>query len=156
MTTKSEIAAQLTAMEVEFDDKAKKADLEALLAANTPEGEGTEEETPKVSSSKVPLKYKLRYGKSQNCGDEMAGVFDDAVKGEKGKIDMGALRTIGSQNGIDVEKRWGEGRKDGKLNEGMQRMNLGNVLRSRVKGGKSVTIGEHTWNEDAEADEAAA
>jgi len=146
MTTKKALQAQLAELEIEFPADATKTALEALVAGISVED--GEEETPKVSSSAVPEKYKKQYGKGQNCGDEMAAVFASTVKTE-GKVDKKALYKVGDQNGIDVADRWGAGRKEGPLNLGMQRMNLGNVLRSRVKNGGFVTIGESSWGKEA-------
>jgi len=79
--------------------------------------------TPK---SVVPKSYKQQYGKTQNCGDEVA----QSLSGHP----HSAIVTVGTINGIDVEKRWGH------LNPGMQRMNLGNVLRAMVKLGGKVKL----------------
>ena len=153
MTTKREIIAELEAAGVEFDEKATKAELEKLLASNSPtEDEG--DETPKASKSAVPDKYKKRYGKSQNCGDEMAEMLATLVKDEKGVTNIEALNAVGAQNGIDVQDRWGTGREGGALNVGMQRMNLSNVLRGKIRNEERVVVGEHVYNEGA--DEAAA
>lgn len=98
-----------------------------------------------VLASVVPDSYKERYGADQNCGDEIALI----LKGED-------INAVGTANGIDVEKKWGLGRVvDGlpkPLNPGMQRMNLGNVLRGRVQRGEYVVIGEHEFNPENKAD----
>lgn len=96
-------------------------------------------------ASKVPASKRAEYGKDQNCGDEVAEALKDACP--KGGVED-AVVEIGDQNGIDVLKRWGN------LNPGMKRMSLGNVLRSRVKHGQKVVIGEQVWNEDGEIAEA--
>lgn len=104
---------------------------------------------PVRKGSIVPNDYKRKYRAFGNsCGDEMADAFATQVKTKQG-TDMVKLREIGTQNGVDVETRWGH------LNVGQQRMNLSNVLRNRLKTGGSVTVGEVTWGGE-DLDEAAA
>jgi len=104
------------------------------------------------ANSVVPDSYKIRYGAPQNCGDDIAEI----LKGED-------VHAVAKANGIDANARWGAGRTHVKLygpdkgkrlihdalNPGMMRMNLGNVLRGRVKRGEYVTVGEYEWNEEA-------
>jgi len=71
-----------------------------------------------TSGSKVHQKYKARYGKPQNCGDDLAVTMKE--------IDPEQLPSIATENGIDFG-RWSH------LNPGMQRMNLGNVIRGLIK-----------------------
>lgn len=140
MATKKEITEALTAANVEFDANATKADLEAILA------EHEAGDQPKGSNSAVPKKFKDIYKKSNNsCGDEMARHLAAVVKGPNGKVDSGALNKVGDQNGIDVQARWG-GR-----NVGMQRMNLGNVLRNMIRQGQRVQVGDQVWEPAEEA-----
>jgi len=94
-----------------------------------------------VLASVVPDSYKQRYGAEQNCGDEIA----ELLKGHD-------VHDVGKDNGINVDAKWGNGRKkQGKkpLNSGMVRMNLGNVLRGRVKRGEYVVIGKNEFNKKA-------
>lgn len=101
-----------------------------------PEGE----ETPKKSKSVVPKKYQERY-KSQKgkCGDEMSALVSDWLfVGEA--FDNDRFEQLCSDNGI--EKRW-EGR-----NTGMKRMNVGNVLRGKLRNGVPVKIGDKIVNGD--------
>lgn len=141
MTTKTEIKAALADLDIEFDEKATKAELAELLAENS-EDEGT------ATKSIVPTGFKDKYKAfGGSCGDEMAGVLAETVKGEKGKVDIAALEEVMAQNGIDTD-RWSN------LNVGQRRMNLGNVLRARVKRGESVTIGSEAWNEESETEAA--
>ncbi len=86
-----------------------------------------------VKASLVPDSYKERYGPSQNCGDEFAGLMAG-----------NDVKDIAADNGINL-KRW-----KGK-NPGMVRMNLGNVLRGRVKRGEYVVIDGHEFNPEAKA-----
>ena len=131
--TDDDIRAALTDADIEHHEDATRATLVRLLEQagmwNVHAG------------SVVPDSYKIRYGKEQNCGDDIA----DLLKGE----DVGA---IAAANGIDAEAKWGEGRvAQGKtpLNPGMVRMNLGNVLRGRAKRGEYVVIGATEYNEEA-------
>lgn len=141
MANKTEIKAALADLDIEFDEKATKADLAELLAENS------EDEGP-VAKSIVPEGFKAKYKAfGGSCGDEMAGVLGETVKGEKGKVDIAALEEVMAENGIDID-RWSN------LNVGQRRMNLGNVLRARVKRGETVTIGSETWNEDAKTEAA--
>ena len=93
------------------------------------------------AGSVVPDSYKLLYGKEQHCGDDIA----ELLKEED-------VASVAQANGIDSNEKWGEGRvAKGKtaLNPGMVRMNLGNVLRGRVKRGEYVVIGATEYNESA-------
>ena len=61
---------------------------------------------------------------------------------------------VAQANGIDANEKWGDGRiAKGKtpLNPGMVRMNLGNVLRGRVKRGEYVIVGIVEYNKEAKA-----
>ena len=94
-------------------------------------------------ASVVPDSYKARYGADQNCGDDVA----ERLKGYD-------PHEISADNNIDADAKWGTGRLlEGKkpLNNGMIRMNLGNVLRGRIKRGEYVIIGTKEYNEDAKA-----
>lgn len=137
MANKTEIKAALADLDITFDDKATKAELAALLAENS---DGEAPETKSIVPDGFKSKYKAFGG---SCGDEMAEVLGKTVKTDKGKVDVTALEEVMAQNDIDTD-RWSN------LNIGQRRMNLGNVLRARVKRGESVTIGSETWNEDAE------
>ena len=128
-----EIRAALTEAGVKFAKKATRATMVRLL-----EQAGL---WSVHAGSVVPDSYKLLYGKDQNCGDDIAELLkDEDVYG------------VAKENGIDAHEKWGEGRVDkGKtpLNPGMVRMNLGNVLRGRVKRGEYVVIGATEYNESA-------
>ncbi len=123
----------------------------APIVAATDEAapEATDEATDEAVAKKgtiVPNHYKARYKQYGNsCGDEMADAFAALVKTKQG-TDLAKLREIGHQNGIDVESRWGH------LNVGQQRMNLGNVLRNRLKNAEKVVIGKDVWNDEALAE----
>ena len=130
MSKKTELQAKLTEAEIDFPADATNAQLEALLAG------------PK---SIVPKVFKDRYKKQGgNCGDELADAMNSTVKGEKGKIDGTKLAAVMAQNGVE-KGRWSN------LNVGQRRMNLGNVLRARIKRGEAVTVGETEWSASEEA-----
>ena len=138
---KTQLTAKLTELDSEFDPKATKAQLVEVLADAEGEAEG-----PK---SIVPEGFKAQYkAHGGSCGDEMAGVFADTVKGEKGKIDVSKLEEVMAQNGIETD-RWSN------LNVGQRRMNLGNVLRAKAKRSEYVAIGSTEWNTDAKDAQAA-
>ena len=94
-----------------------------------------------------------------------AGVSADQLMGWAGSGDtrqqvrlkfdsMDEAASYARDNGIDADAKWGVGRlAEGKkpLNNGMIRMNLGNVLRGRIKRGEYVIIGDKEYNEDAKA-----
>lgn len=119
-STPAEIRDLLTANGVSFAKNAKRATLEKLAKEN--------ELWAHKTRSAVPDQYKKAYGKEQNCGDEIAAILKDAD-----------VESVARQNGIDLE-RW-QGR-----NAGMVRMNLGNVLRGRMRRGDHVVIAGQEWN----------
>lgn len=125
--------------------KRSKNKITAATENTAPENTAAEAEVKK-SNSIVPLKFKARYKEHDgNCGDGMAEAFAEAVKDGKGKTDPELLAKVAAANGIDLQARWG------KLNLGQQRMNLGNVLRTRARKGEKVVVGETTFNENAQA-----
>ena len=89
----------------------------------------------KTSRNVVPKKYRDKYGKDQNNGDEVAKFLGDFTKNKDGSANKESIHAVAAQNGIDPD-RWST------LNIGMQRMNLGNVLRGMIKNGKRVVIGD--------------
>lgn len=84
-----------------------------------------------LRKSVVKDSFKTRYGPTQNCGDDVAALLLE-----------NDLDEVKEANGIDMS-RWK------KLNPGMQRMNLGNVLRGRIKRGEYVVIGGNEYNKEA-------
>ena len=78
------------------------------------------------SGSVVPSKYKKEYGKEQSCGDSLANLLKVACTGKNGKSDYGRMQGIMKENGIETT-RWAD------RNIGMIRMNLGNVLRCKLR-----------------------
>lgn len=107
-------------------EKTEAAEAATATAPEQPEVEDKETKTKSV----VPTKYRKKYGTAATCGDQLAAAM------AKAKADGLSPEAIGAQNHVDVTKRWGE------RNLGMRRMNLGNVLRGKVRNGEAVTIGE--------------
>tara|TARA_R100001594_G_scaffold33685_4_gene62442 strand:+ start:953 stop:1504 length:552 start_codon:yes stop_codon:yes gene_type:complete len=89
------------------------------------EAEGDEDAA--VPSSVVPSRYKERYGTKANCGDELANCLDGIDSSSD------AWSQLAADNGIDWS-RWSH------LNNGMRRMNLGNVLRNMAKKGTRLNL----------------
>ncbi len=140
------------------------ADVKAFLAENPPR-------SPKATiafcnqlrvpanGNVVPKKYREKYGKSQCCGDALAEVLTGYCSHEvktqtpKGKaktvvrVNLDRVVAVAQANGLQAKlERWAD------LNPGMQRMNLGNVLRGMLKRGERVTVGEKVWKEVQFAD----
>ena len=107
------------------------ADAQKLVELDAdPSIEDDEAPTPK---SVVPEKYKRQYGKTGNNGDDLAVFLKEL------DFEADVLPSAKKDAGIDVLDRWGH------LNPGMQRMNLGNVLRGAIKKGNDVTICGRTF-----------
>lgn len=103
------------------------------------------EEAAKRSGSVVPDQYRYGYGVDQNCGDDVAVVLKAHCGGGlKEPMDLSKLEEVVDTNGIrdrfDVWMTKG-------LNNGMLRMNTGNVLRGMVRNEKPVRIGDRAWNQ---------
>ena len=87
--------------------------------------------------SVIPDDYRVQYGVDQNCGDDVAVRLKDATTGKDGKADMAAVEAIASKNGLgDKFDQW----VSRGLNNGMVRMNLGNMLRAKARKGDEVAI----------------
>lgn len=104
-------------------------------------------ETPPKRGNVIGEKYRGRYGKDQSNGDQIATAMKAYVTTKDG-CDPVLLREVADANGVDLD-RWKH------LNIGMQRMNLGNVLRAAFNKGQKVVIGTAEFQEDAEGEEAA-
>lgn len=93
------------------------------------------------SGNVVPLHYKQKYGAAQNCGDAVsthlvrpAGMDQD--------VHLAFLADVADANEI-LFSRWDH------CNYGQKVMNLGNVLRGKIKRGEYVIVGTTEWNPDA-------
>lgn len=106
------------------------------------EGEEPDEDEEAESHNVVPEKYRKRYGAKQNCGDDMALTLKDFVTKQDDKAknfcDTALLQHVADQNGVSLAA-WSH------LNLGMQRMNLGNVLRGKLNKGQRVEVGDQVW-----------
>lgn len=99
----------------------------------------------KKTGTVVPLSYKEKYkaaGDPTSCGDEVANAFKAHVTVGK-QMSPTMLRQVANENGLDSKL---DEYQDKNLNPGMQRMNIGNVLRGRAKRGEMVKVGETIWN----------
>lgn len=86
-------------------------------------------------ASIVPDEYRYKYGADQNCGDDVALRLTAKVTDPKTGVNLEACREVAGANGIeDRFDAWLA--RD--LNPGMVRMNLGNVLRGKVRRGEEV------------------
>lgn len=138
---------------------------EALRAidskSNGEDGESSDEdEAPKSTGNVVPKKYRDIYKQhNDTCGDAIAGAIGNVTtitetvnnkrKDKDGKVttrevdrvSLSALAKLAAANGISDRLA-----KIAHLNPGMQRMNVGNILRGMVYSGAQVVIGKVTWN----------
>lgn len=110
------------------------------------DGEGEE------GGSIVPTKYRIRYGVTQRCGDDVAEVLSAFVtlpragsKDIDGGLDRAKLRGVAEVNGLGDKLAAYEDRE---LNGGLLRMNISNILRGKVRRGERVEIGDRVWAED--------
>lgn len=87
--------------------------------------------------SVIPDDYRVRYGADQNCGDDVAARLKSATTDGEGNLDMDAVERIAAAN--DLGGKFDEWRTKG-LNNGMVRMNLGNMLRAKARKGDEVAI----------------
>lgn len=118
------------AQQAEAIEQTEAVEAAALEATPTPEAEA---ELP-PNRSVVPRQWVKAYNANAlkgTCGDPIAYKMADATQTD-GKPDPAKINALGDLNGIDVQARWG------KRNIGMQRMNLGNMLRGRLKRGEEV------------------
>lgn len=105
-------------------------DLQTLLQAAV-------DKAAAAKKSVVPDEYRYRYGADQNCGDKMAKDLTAAVTDPETGVDVDKCAAIAAKN--DVADRFDGWLAKG-LNPGMLRMNLGNVLRGKLRRGDEVTI----------------
>lgn len=119
------LRTKLRALHVDVSDDATRTDLiRAARDANVWDYRG----------DVVPAHYKAKYGSAQNCGDDIAKHLVGT--------EVEFLQDVAEANGIDWN-RWAH------CNRGQKGMNLGNVLRGRIKRGEYVIVGVTEWNPDA-------
>ena len=117
------------------------------------EGEQDEEDDEDVPATIVPPKYKAIYAQfHDSCGDELAeylrGYLTTKAQAANGKsydaLDEVMWAQVATQNDID-SGRWSH------LNNGQKRMNLGNVLRGKIRKGTDVVVGDRVFRGDAQS-----
>lgn len=115
----------------------------------TEAGEESEGEDEDAGGSIVPNKYRIKYGVTQRCGDDVAEELSAFVTlpraGKKdidGGLDRARLRAVAEQNGLGDRLAEYEHRE---LNGGLLRMNISNILRGMVRRGERVVIGKRVW-----------
>lgn len=133
-------AAMETQAEANLEQEAANAEanepeVEATEATvEAPEGEATEgEEEAPVPHSIVPRKYRTEYkarGHARRCGDDLSAKMESWVQDQDGNLLLDRLYAIGRANGVTKEWRH--------LNNGQQRMNLGNMLRRKLSEGDGI------------------
>lgn len=117
------------------------------------ETQTTEEAGPDDDKYKiVAKKYRERYGKDRHCGDDIAALLKDQCVGEDGKVDLKKVEAVAKAN--KLTEKFAEYTDKG-LNNGMIRMNIGNLLRGLHNKGTNVKIGKNTV-QGAEKEEAEA
>lgn len=87
-----------------------------------------EPETPATPKGRSVISHERKQAWSKKPDDALDAALADAMLGSES-----ALVEIAHENSIEF--RWGH------LNRGMQRMNLGNVLRGRLRRGERTTVG---------------
>jgi len=86
-------------------------------------------------------KFMLKYGRSGNCGDDVAEALAMAVTdGTSGRFNEMKYRQVADDNMVAIDK-WGH------LNNGQRRMLLGNVLRGKIRRGGTVKINGGVFQE---------
>lgn len=139
------------AKEIKKPAKAPKKPKKAAKKRKSDDGdEGDDEgEEAEGKGSVVKAKYKKKYHPTHDTnGDEFTEAFRTATLEDpddaKSSIDVNKLAHVARENGLSIKQWLHLKRKDGGLNVGMIRMNLGNVLRGRYRNGTDVVIGEQT------------
>lgn len=125
---------------------------------DTEAGDDDEDGEADEGGSIVPAKYRIRYGATQRCGDQIAETLSAYVTlpraGKKNDIDGGLdrakLREVAEANGLGAKlTAYENGGKDGEgLNGGLLRMNVSNILRGMHRRGERVVIGDVEWTEN--------
>lgn len=148
-----ELKTRLKDTELSFGNRSKATSLIKLAQDN-----GIEvpiKEKPAASGNVVPTEYRAKYGKEQNCGDDLATALADYTNepDDKGKpkCSPAMMQKVAEDNGVlDKFVGWSE------KNLGMQRMNLGNVLRGKFRRGEVIMIGDTKFHKPVEENTAEA
>lgn len=108
--------------------------------------EEDEDEDGEGKGSVVKAKYKKLYHPHHDTnGDDFAKAFGAAVRNEDDEVDVELMREVAKANGLSITAWTHLRNKDGGVNVGMIRMNLGNKLRGMQRNGTDVKIGERTF-----------
>ncbi len=106
--------------------------------------EDAEEDGDEVEGkgSVVKAAYKKKYQPHHaTCGDAFVAALRAATVNEDEAVDVQKLGVVARANGLSLKPWLHLKNKDGGINVGMIRMNLGNRLRGMVRQGKDVDIG---------------
>ena len=118
----------------------KKAAKKRKSSDDEDDGEGDEEEGGK--GSVVKAKYKKKYQPTHDTnGDEFTEAFRAATVNEDEAVDVNKLNHVARDNGLKITQWMHLKNKDGGVNVGMIRMNLGNVIRGMYRNGQDIVIG---------------
>lgn len=119
---------------------AKKGKKRRAKKSNDEDEDGEGEEGTGESKSIVKKKYKKLYRPTKDTnGDDFAEALHAALFPDGEEFDIAAFNAACRANDIDP-KRWAKLK-----NNGMRRMNLGNVLRGMIRREVKVTLGNKTF-----------
>lgn len=130
-------------------EKPKKGKVKQADEAEEGEEEGEEEDKPE--SKIFGAKYRIKYGRPQHCGDDIAEAMNDVtcdeIKGRRVLL-MDELEKVCEANDLDF-KAMCESNKGGRLpNNGLIATRVRNILRNRVEMGEYVIIGKEEFNKE--------
>ena len=108
--------------------------------------EDGEDEEAEGKGSVVKAKYKKKYQPTHDTnGDEFTEAFRAATVNDDEMVDVNKLNHVARDNGLKIMQWMHLKNRDGGINVGMIRMNLGNVLRGRYRNGIDIKIGDKTF-----------
>lgn len=108
--------------------------------------EDGEDEEAEGKGSVVKAAYKKKYRPTNDTnGDEFTEAFRAATVNEDEAVDINKLGIVARDNGLKILQWMHLKNRDGGINVGMIRMNLGNVLRGMVRRGTTIKIGDKTF-----------
>lgn len=116
--------------------------------AKKTKGKKKDGKAPRKSGVMAYHYYKQYRENGGTCGDDLAEALTEECtvidtgksgKAKRRKLDHAALMAVAKENNLpkDLLAKWE------KLNPGMVRMNLGNVLRAKGRDGEKVMVGGH-------------
>ena len=108
--------------------------------------EDGENEEAEGKGSVVKAKYKKKYQPTHDTnGDEFTEAFRAATVNDDEMVDVNKLNHVARDNGLKIMQWMHLKNRDGGINVGMIRMNLGTVLRGRYRTGIDIKIGDKTF-----------